>query len=165
MRRLIDYYLSEWKHSDHRKPLLLRGARQVGKTYAVRQLGSTFESFVEVNFEVTTQARDIFERDLEPDRIIRDLSLIFGKEIIPGKTLLFFDEIQGVPKALIALRYFYEKLPEQHIIAAGSLLDFTIQAVGIPVGRVSSLYMYPVSFFEFLWLHSGRPVKKIIEFF
>jgi len=150
MKRLIDYYLQAWKQSEERKPLLLRGARQIGKTYAVRQLGNTFDSFVEVNFEFVAQARDVFEQDLDPDRIIRDLSLIVGTQIVPGKTLLFFDEIQGVPKALIALRYFYEKLPQQHIIAAGSLLDFTIQSVGIPVGRVSSLYMYPLSFFEFL---------------
>ena len=150
MKRFIDYYLRKWKQSEERKPLLLRGARQVGKTYAVRQLGESYESFVEVNFEFITNARNVFEIDLDPERIIRDLSMIIGKQIIPGKTLLFFDEIQSVPRALTALRYFYEKLPKQHIIAAGSLLDFTIQSVGIPVGRVSSLYMYPLSFFEFL---------------
>lgn len=162
MKRFIDYYLQEWKNSEERKPLLLRGARQIGKTYAVRQLGMTFESFVEVNFEFTPQAREVFEQDLDPDRIIRDLSLIMDITIIPGKTLLFFDEIQGVPKALIALRYFYEKLPEQHIIAAGSLLDFTIQSVGIPVGRVSSLYMYPLSFFEFLCATGHELLAQLI---
>jgi uncharacterized protein len=150
MKRLIDHYLLEWKQSLYRKPLLLRGARQVGKTYAVRQLGKTYKSFVEINFEITRNAKAIFERDLEPDRIIRELFLITRKKIIPGKTLLFFDEIQETPLVLTALRYFYEKLPELHVIAAGSLLDFTIQSVGIPVGRVTSLYMYPLSFFEFL---------------
>lgn len=151
MKRLIDYYLREWKNSAYRKPLLLRGARQIGKTYAVRELGKTFENIVEINFELMEGAKDVFEKnDLEPERIIRDLFLLTGKRIIPGQTLLFFDEIQNTPKALIALRYFYELLPSLHVIAAGSLLDFTIQAVGIPVGRVSSLYMYPLSFFEFL---------------
>ena len=150
MKRLIDHYLLEWKDSHYRKPLLLRGARQVGKTYAIRQLGKTYKSFVEVNFEITTPAKDIFEYDLEPERIIRDLSLLIKEQIIPGKTLLFFDEIQDSPRVLTALRYFYEKMPELHVVAAGSLLDFTIQSVGIPVGRVQSLYMYPLSFFEFL---------------
>jgi uncharacterized protein len=151
MKRLVDYYLREWKASPYRKPLLLRGARQVGKTYAVRELGKAFENIVEINFELKEGAKGIFEKgDLEPERIIRDLSLLTGMQIIPGATLLFFDEIQNTPKVLTALRYFYEKLPALHVIAAGSLLDFTIQATGIPVGRVSSLYMYPLSFFEFL---------------
>lgn len=150
MKRLIDHYLREWKNSPYRKSLLLRGARQVGKTYAVRQLGKSYKSFIEINFEINISAKDIFERDLEPERIIRDLSLLAGQQIVPGESLLFFDEIQETPRVLTALRYFYEKLPELHVIAAGSLLDFTIQSVGIPVGRVSSLYMYPLSFFEFL---------------
>jgi predicted AAA+ superfamily ATPase len=150
MKRLIDHYLLEWKKSAYRKSLLLRGARQVGKTFAVRQLGKTYKSFVEINFEITTSAKDVFEYDLEPDRIISALSLIAGQQIVPGETLLFFDEIQQTPRALTALRYFYEKVPELHVIAAGSLLDFTIRSVGIPVGRVSSLYMYSLSFFEFL---------------
>jgi len=150
MKRLIDKYLREWKDSPHRKPLLLRGARQVGKTYAVRQLGTMFDNFVEINFEANIEARSVFEGNLDPAIIVRDLSLITGQSIIPGKTLLFFDEIQEVPRALTALRYFYEELPQQHVIAAGSLLDFAIRSVGIPVGRVTSLYMYPLSFIEFL---------------
>jgi len=150
MKRSIDYHLIEWKNSVYRKPLLLRGARQIGKTYAVRQLGASFENFVEVNFESEVKLSAVFDKDLSPETIILELSLLMGTEIIPGRTLLFFDEIQIVPKALIALRYFYEKMPELHVIAAGSLLDFATQAVGIPVGRISSLYMYPLSFFEFL---------------
>lgn len=150
MKRLADYYLQEWKNSPYRKPLLLRGARQVGKTYLARTFGKQFDNFVEINFESDKEVHSIFSKDLNPERIIRDLSLIVNKPIIPSKTLLFFDEIQTIPEALTALRYFYEKLPEQHIIAAGSLLDFTTQLVGIPVGRVASLYVYPLSFFEFL---------------
>lgn len=150
MKRLIDQYLLEWKDSSYRKPVLLRGARQVGKTFAIRQLGKNFEHFIEINFETDKRFRDLFTDDLHPTRIMRDIELITLKKIIPGKTLLFFDEIQIVPQALTSLRYFYEQVPEQHIIAAGSLLDFRIQQEGMPVGRVMSLYMYPLSFFEFL---------------
>lgn len=150
MKRIIDYFLQEWKVRTHRKPLLLRGARQVGKTHAVRVLGQSFPLFIEVNLESNEAARRIVEEDLDPHRILRQLSELLQKDIIPGKTLLFFDEIQNVPKAIIALRYFYEIIPELHVVAAGSLLDFALEQVGIPVGRVSSLYMYPVSFLEFL---------------
>ncbi len=150
MKRLIDWHLGQWKKSSIRKPLLIRGARQVGKTHAVRRFGQTFKNMVEINFEIAEDAKKIFERDLQPDRILQQLSLYADEDIIPGKTLLFFDEIQAAPKALIALRYFYEEIPDLHVIAAGSLLDFAIEEVGIPVGRVASLYMYPMSFVEFL---------------
>ncbi len=116
----------------------------------MREFGKTFENFVEVNLESSEKVRNIFEKDLHPDRILRDLSLLVQQDIIPGKTLLFLDEIQASPRAFLSLRYFYEELPNLHVIAAGSLLDFTIQQIGIPVGRVSSLYIYPMSFYEFL---------------
>ena len=132
-------------------PLILRGARGVGKTYAVKELAKSFDNFVEVNFEFEGSVlKSIFEKDLDPARIIRDLSVKYKIEISEGKTLLFFDEIQEVPIAITALRYFYEKMPNLHVIAAGSLLDFAIDEVGIPVGRVEFLYMYPLSFLEFL---------------
>lgn len=150
MKRLIDFYLQEWKNSSYRKPLLLRGARQVGKTYAIQQLGTSFDNIIEVNFEEDERFKNLFEHDLDPHRIVRDLGLQLSTSIKPGSTLIFLDEIQSVPRALTALRYFYEKMPEQHIIAAGSLLDFALEEVGIPVGRVSSLYVHPLSFFEFL---------------
>ncbi len=150
MKRTIDYYLRQWKDDAYRMPLLLRGARQVGKTYAVRQLGKLFPQFIEINFEAQPTLKSIFEKDLLAERILRDLSLELDKEIVPGKTLLFFDEIQAAPNAIIALRYFYETMPKLHIIAAGSLLDFTSAQVGIPVGRVELLYMFPLSFMEFL---------------
>ena len=113
-------------------------------------LGATFPNFVEINFDFSPETKAIFEKDLDPERIIRDLSIITGKEIVPNKTLLFLDEIQECPRALASLRYFYELMPFQHVIAAGSLLDFTIEKIGIPVGRVSSLYMFPMTFIEFL---------------
>ncbi len=157
MKRLIDRHLRDWKNSPHRKPLLLRGARQVGKTYAIRQLGKQFDRLVEINFELISEASLIFKRDLQPTRIIRDLSSLLDKPIVPGKTLLFFDEIQAVPEAILSLRYFYELMPELHIIAAGSLIDFALEQVGMPVGRVDSLHMYPLSFLEFL-AATGHPL-------
>lgn len=152
MKRLIDTHLLDWKSRSYRKPLLLSGARQIGKTYAVRELGKTFDNFVEVNFEdYGEEAFKLFEKDLDAERLIQDLIVVTKQNIVPGKTLLFFDEVQGVPRAIIALRYFYENMPELHVIAAGSLLDFAIQQVGVPVGRVTFLYMHPLSFIEFLW--------------
>lgn len=151
MKRIIDYYLNEWKNNSDRLPLLLRGARGIGKTYAVRQLAKQFNNFCEINFEFDkSKIQDIFEKDLDPERIIRDISLRYKTEIVPGKTLLFFDEIQKHPEGIIALRYFYEKMPDLHVIAAGSLLDFAIEKVGLPVGRVELMYMFPMSFLEFL---------------
>ncbi len=149
-RRIVDFHLDKWKVDRWRKPLLLRGARQVGKTYAVRRLGSQFEYFVEINFELLKEAVEIFNKDLVPERILRALSLLIKKPIIPGKTLLFLDEVQQAPQAILALRYFYEELPELHVIAAGSLLEFAIEKVGVPVGRISMLYMHPMSFIEYL---------------
>lgn len=150
MKRLIDWHLRSWKDDKRRKPLLLRGARQVGKTYAVRQLGKSFASFVELNFEEISQAQILFEQDLDPERILLEIGLLSQTTIVPGKTLLFLDEVQVTPRAILALRYFYEKIPELHVIAAGSLLDFAIEQVGVPVGRVSMMYVYPLSFMEFL---------------
>lgn len=150
MKRFVDYFLLEWKFRPGRKPMLLRGARQVGKTHAVRTLGATFSHFIEINLETDAQARKIVEKDLDLERIVLQLSELLQKPIKPGSTLLFFDEIQQVPQAITALRYFYEKMPDLHVIAAGSLLEFAIEQVGVPVGRVSFLYMYPLSFLEFL---------------
>lgn len=164
MKRLIDYFLLKWKTDQFRMPLLLRGARQVGKTFAVRKLGKTYENFVEINFELLQSARTIFDQDLYPERIIAEISLITKKQIIPGKTLLFLDEIQMAPQGIIALRYFYELMPELHVIAAGSLLDFAIQKIGIPVGRVEFLYMHPLSFIEYLAaMDEQLIIKKILQ--
>ncbi len=164
MKRIIDYFLLEWKERQSRKPLLLRGARQVGKTHTVRELGKTFPHFIEINLESNAAARTIIEKDYDTARIVLQLSELVQMPITPGSTLLFLDEIQNVPKAIIALRYFYETMPGLHVIAAGSLLDFAIEQVGIPVGRVSSLCMYPMSFVEFLVAlgHNGW-AKTIID--
>ena len=159
MKRLVENKLDEWKRNKRRKPLLIRGARQVGKTYIVRQFGKKFKSFSEINFELLHDARDIFKADLKPDRIIRDLSLLTETTIVSGETLLFLDEIQEAPEAIKALRYFFEFMPELHVIAAGSLLEFQIEKIGVPVGRISMMYMYPLSFREFLT--AGRNDKYL----
>jgi len=161
-KRIIDFHLDHWKIDRFRKPLLVRGARQVGKTYAVRRLGKKFKSFVEVNFERLEGAASIFEKDLTPDRLILSLSLLLKTPIIPGETLLFFDEVQEAPRAILALRYFYEEMPDLHVIAAGSLLEFAIAKVGVPVGRISMLYMYPLSFLEYLVATTNELIAKEI---
>ncbi len=150
MKRIIGLFLSQWMHAKYRKPLLLRGARQVGKTHSVRQLSKLFDNYIEINFEKTPEAKTIFQDDLSAKKLLRNISLFTGQTIIPGKTLLFLDEIQEIPRAIIALRYFYEEIPELHIVGAGSLLEFAIEEIGIPVGRIEFLYMHPMSFIEYL---------------
>ncbi len=150
MKRIIDHFLRDWVAQKKRKPLILRGARQVGKTHAVRKLSEGFETFIEINLEMDREARKIFEEHLDAKIIVQQLSILSGTKIEPGKTLLFLDEIQQVSQAILALRYFYEQIPELHVIAAGSLLEFAIKKVGMPVGRATQLYMYPLSFMEFL---------------
>src|SRR5438132_10556546 len=110
MKRLVDYYLQVWKDDSYRMPLLVRGARQVGKTFSIRACGKSFQHYVEVNLEETPEARAIFEGNLDPERMIAELSILTGKSIIPGKTLLFIDEVQIVPRAITVLLYFYEIL-------------------------------------------------------
>jgi predicted AAA+ superfamily ATPase len=122
MKRLIDEELSNWKSRKDRKVLLLRGARQVGKTFSIRKLGKTFKKFLEVNFEENPHLCSFFKESLNPFEINEKLALHFNKSIKPGETLLFFDEIQACPGALRSLRFYYEKMPGLHVAAAGSLL-------------------------------------------
>lgn len=142
--------LTQWHNDDIRKPLIVRGARQVGKTSLVREFAKRFSTFVEINFEKQPQFSEIFKPDLEPKRILSELSLATGQKIRPGETLLFFDEIQQSPEAYKSLRYFYEEHPQLHLIAAGSLLGFLIENVSTGVGRVSYLDLYPLTFGEYL---------------
>lgn len=130
--------------------MLVRGARQVGKTWAIRQLGKTFDSLIELNFEQTAELKQLFEGDLDPRRLIERIGAYHQTSIVAGKTLLFLDEIQSCPDALRALRFFHEKMPDLHIIAAGSLLEFALMEIpSFGVGRIESLFMYPMSFREF----------------
>lgn len=152
MKRTIDEVLMQWKGSPVRQPLLVRGARQVGKTYSVNAFGKTeFDNVVSVNFEEQPEMGNCFS-DFEPKAIIDRLSILTRSAIQPGRTLLFLDEIQECPKAIMSLRYFYEKLPELHVIGAGSLIEFALRSDNfrMPVGRVQSVYMFPLSFEEFL---------------
>lgn len=149
-RKAIDR-LHVWKSSARRKPLLLRGARQVGKTFAVRRLAKSFPLFLEANFEEARDIHQFFEGSLDPGPICEKLSNYFRVGIVPGQTLVFFDEVQACPNALSALRFLREKMPDLHLIAAGSLLEFALESIPSQgVGRLSSLFMYPVTFEEFL---------------
>ena len=150
-KRLIDKYLSEWTSRSVHKPILLRGARQVGKSTAVRHLGEQFESYVEINLEREPQYKTAFLPDLNVHRIISEISALAQKRIEPGRTLLFIDEIQECPEAIMSLRFFKEDMPSLHVIAAGSLLEFALTELPtFGVGRIHSVFMYPMTFDEFL---------------
>jgi predicted AAA+ superfamily ATPase len=151
MNRNILKYLESWQSKGTRRPLLLRGARQVGKTWAVRQHGKSYLHFIECNLDERPEYARVI-RDLygNPDKLIQALQDLTGVPAIPGKTLLFLDEIQDTPEALKSLRYFKEKLPELHVIATGSLLEFAIKEQSFPVGRVEFAHMFPLDFAEFL---------------
>lgn len=151
IHRTIDSALVNWTSDNKRKPMLLRGARQVGKSSAIRNLGNNFKYFVEVNFDKSQDVHTLFKQNLSPKEICEQLSLIYNTPIIAGETLLFFDEIQSCEAAISSLRYFYEDYPELHIIAAGSLLEFALESLAsFGVGRIRSMYIYPFSFEEFL---------------
>ena len=150
-KRIIDHYLSEWASRDTRKPILLRGARQVGKFSAVRHLGQQFKNYVEINFEMEPQYKAIFKPDLNVSRIVMQIAALSGSRIEEGETLLFMDEIQECPEAIMSLRFFKENLPKLHVIAAGSLLEFALAELPtFGVGRIHSMFMYPMTFDEFL---------------
>jgi len=157
MYRFIENKLIEWKERPNRKPLILRGMRQVGKTYSVTAFGAAYFSGAvhKIDFERRNDLCPLFEQNLDVKRIVSEIELVLDIRIVPGRDLLFFDEIQSCPKALMSLRYFYEDMPELHLIAAGSLLDFTLKDISFPVGRVQFMEMYPLSFQEFL-LAEGR---------
>ncbi|MBO7054981.1 MAG: ATP-binding protein [Bacteroidales bacterium] len=151
-KRHIDEQLLQWKFSPRRSPLLLRGARQVGKSTAIREFGKTFQYFVEINLEKQADIRKLFPENIDVKKTCEKLSGTLSIPIIPGKTLLFIDEIQVCKEAIMALRYFKEDYPELHVIAAGSLLEFSLEDIpSFAVGRIRSIYLYPFSFDEFLW--------------
>ncbi len=166
MKRFIEQNLIAWKNTSDRLPLILRGARQVGKSYTVEQFGKeNFSNTVVVNFEESAVLASAFET-FEMPRILRTLESLTNQEITPGKTLLFLDEIQLCVPALKSLRYFREKLPELHVIAAGSFLEFVLEdekEVSFPVGRVQFCNMMPLSFIEFLYAIGQSGLHSIIE--
>ncbi len=163
MLRFIDNDLRRWQESTRRKPLILRGARQVGKTWSLKEFGkSRFESLALVDLERNQPLRKLFDGDLKVTRICSDLEVILQQKITPGKTLLFFDEIQACPRAITALRYFYEEMPELHVVAAGSLLEFALEESSFPVGRVQFLNLYPLCFAEYLEAIGNIPAATAV---
>ena len=152
MRRNAIQELVTWKSSEDRKPMVLKGARQVGKTWLMKEFGQNYyDSYVYFNFDEEDELKSIFEANKNPQRIIELLSLIAGEKILQGKTLIIFDEIQECPEALNTLKYFKEKANEYHVIAAGSLLGTLLaQPKSYPVGMVNLLDIYPLTFDEFL---------------
>ena len=176
MYRKIMEKLIEWKNDKDRKPLILRGARQVGKTYIIKQFGEeNYEGVAYFNFDHDTELYNMFENTKDPLRILEQLSFVYGKAIIPEKTLIIFDEIQECPNALNSLKYFEEEAKEYHIISAGSLLGIRLSHTSFPVGKVNFLDMYPMTFTEFLeadgcknlvdYMNSIKSIEKIPDIF
>ena len=151
MYRRIMEELIKWKKCKERKPLILRGARQVGKTYIIKQFGEeNYDGVAYFNFDHDTQLQNMFETTKDPKSILEQLSFVYGKAILPEKTLIVFDEIQECPNALNSLKYFEEEAKEYHIVSAGSLLGIRLSHTSFPVGKVDFLNMYPMTFTEFL---------------
>jgi len=172
-RRLFVEQLKNWKLSPHRKPLIVRGARQVGKTYIVKKFAAThFKRTHYVNFEQNKRARELFAEDLAPKRILRDISFLLDTPIDPANDLVIFDEVQLAPQGITSLKYFYEDLPQCAICAAGSLIGLNLAGDSFPVGKVDMLTLYPMTFEEFLealgnkllleYIHE-HPTKRIIS--
>lgn len=174
--RITYGFLSSWKVKSDRKPLIVRGARQVGKSFLIEEFGRReFENLVVVDFEKESSMRRLFAAEEEVSRVLKQLEMVKNVPIRPGKTLLFLDEIQACPSAISKLRYFYEDLPEYHVISAGSLLEFTLEQEikSFPVGRVEFVYMFPFVFEEYLdaigearlveFIHGIEPRSSIPE--
>ncbi len=152
MYRIAIEKLYKWKESKRRKPLIIEGARQVGKTWLMKEFGSkAYVNTVYINFDSNSRMAELFSSDLDIDRIILGLEVFIGHKIEPNNTLLIFDEVQEVPRALSSLKYFYENAPQYHIVCAGSLLGIALHGgTSFPVGKVDFLKLYPLSFKEFL---------------
>lgn len=152
MNRQIYNELNRWKTSQDRKPLVLLGARQVGKTWIMRYFGAQeYESVAYINCDDEPRAKELFTPDYDMDRILLSIQVITGVKVLPGKTLVILDEIQELERGLHSLKYFYEKSPQYHVMVAGSLLGITLgRGESFPVGKVDMLHMYPMNFSEFL---------------
>ena len=162
MERKIMKELLKWKNDKNRKPLILRGARQVGKTYIIKQFGDeNYEGVAYFNFDHDTELYTLFKNTKDPKRILEQLSFIYGKSIIPKKTLIVFDEIQECPDALNSLKYFEEEANDYHIISAGSLLGIRLSHTSFPVGKVDFMDMYPMTFTEFL---EADDCKNLVDY-
>ena len=165
MYRIAIEKLYRWKESRRRKPLIIQGARQVGKTWLMKEFGrSAYRDMVYINFDSNSRMAELFASDLNTDRLIMGIELYTGKKIDPDSTLLIFDEVQEVPRALSSLKYFYENAPQYHIICAGSLLGIALhEGTSFPVGKVDFLELYPLSFREFLMAVTGTQFAKLLD--
>jgi uncharacterized protein len=165
MKRDIYTSFEEWKQSSRRKPLVVNGARQVGKTYAICHFGKTaYKNMAYLNFEKDVRLRSYFDSTLDPKELLKMLSIHMQVDIIPNETLIVFDEIQECPKALNSLKYFCEEANHYHLIAAGSLLGVkTVGEKGFPVGKVNFLHLYPLTFFEFLAALGQEKLRVFLE--
>ena len=166
MKRKITAALSEWKQRKGRKPLLVNGARQIGKTYSINEFGKTdFSDVIYINLETNPVIQTVFEGNIEPSSLIPLLESHTGKRIIAGETLLFLDEIQASERALLSLKYFCELAPQYHVVAAGSLLGVAVnrEKYSFPVGKVDELNMYPFDFEEFLWAFGKEMLAEEIR--
>ncbi len=164
LKREIDKELELWLQASNRKPLLLRGARQVGKSSAIRELGKKFNHFIEINFDANPELAAVFVGGFNMTTICEKIAVATLTPIIEGKTLLFFDEIQSCIPAISSLRYFYEKMPNLHVIATGSLIEFALSEVpSFGVGRIRSLFVYPFSFNEFLVANKEIMLLEILK--
>lgn len=165
MYRIAIEKLYKWKNSKRRKPLIIEGARQVGKTWLMKEFGEqAYADTVYINFDSNSRMADLFSADLDTDRLIMGLELYAGRKINPENTLLIFDEVQEVPRALASLKYFYENAPQYHIVCAGSLLGIALhQGTLFPVGKVDFLKLYPLSFSEFLMATGNERFAELLK--
>ena len=157
--------LKKWKNKKSRKPLVIEGARQVGKTWLMKEFGrQEYEKTVYINFDADKRAGDLFSENLNPDRIIKMLEIYSGSKIDSDNTLIIFDEIQEAPRALSALKYFCEDAPQYHIVCAGSLLGIALHSgTSFPVGKVEFVRLYPLSFREFLMAAGREQYAQMIK--
>ena len=165
MYRIAIEKLYKWKNSKRRKPLIIEGARQVGKTWLMKEFGKqAYADTVYINFDSNSRMADLFSADLDTDRLIMGLELYAGRKINPENTQLIFDEVQEVPRALASLKYFYENAPQYHIVCAGSLLGIALhQGTSFPVGKVDFLKLYPLSFSEFLMATGNERFAELLK--
>ena len=165
MERLLMQELVKWKGKQNRKPLIIKGARQVGKTWLMKEFGKRcFENVVYINFENNRRMKNVFAMDYDVERILSALKIESGKKIEANDTLLIFDEVQEVPGALSALKYFCEEAPQYAIVAAGSLLGIALhEGTSFPVGKVDFLTLYPLNFTEFLLAAGLEELSALTE--
>ncbi|WP_300786860.1 ATP-binding protein [uncultured Acetatifactor sp.] len=166
MYRVAIAELYKWKESRHRKPLIIQGARQVGKTWLMKEFGcQAYADTVYINFDSNSRMAELFASDLDTDRLVMGIELYAGRKINPDSTLLIFDEIQEVPRALSSLKYFCEDAPQYHIVCAGSLLGIALhEGTSFPVGKVDFLPLYPLSFKEFLMAVAGERFAGLLNY-